>query len=296
MLEFITFRYLATNSECGNFTEYTQTYSVLDTIAPEITSLPVGLELSCDDTDDLGDADVVAVDGCTAVSLSYALDTIAGACPSTFTLVRTVTASDVCGNETTGQYSISIVDTTGPVFTSVPADVTLDCEDAWPTEGARPRTTAPRGASCSRRRPRPLYTLLRTFKATDACSNHTIAVQTVTFEDVTAPAISSVPADVEYSCEEYIHEDLVTASDLCSDVWRDFSDNVIAGNCPESYVIERTHSATDECGNVATALQVITVVDTVAPVFTRPSRSWPPTAPTRACPSPRRWTPAAPRR
>ena len=129
-------RYLATNSECGNFTEYTQTYSVLDTIAPEITSLPVGLELSCDDTDDLGDADVVAVDGCTAVSLSYALDTIAGVCPSTFTLVRTVTASDVCGNEATGQYSISVVDNTGPVFTSMPADVTLDCEDAWPTEGA----------------------------------------------------------------------------------------------------------------------------------------------------------------
>ena len=271
--EFITFRYLATNSACGNFTEYTQTYSVLDTIAPEITSLPVGLELSCDDTDDLGDADVLAVDGCTAVSLSYSVDTLAGACPSTYTLVRTVTAVDVCGNETTGQYTIAVVDTTGPAFTSVPADLILDCEAAWPTDGATAEDNCTtwdvtleeftQEGSCPGK-----YTLFRSFEATDACGNVTSAVQTVSYVDTIAPAILTVPADVQYSCEAYIYEDLVTASDLCSEVTREFSDIIISGDCPQEYTIERTHSVTDGCGNVSAALQTITVVDTVAPVFT----------------------------
>ena len=96
----------------------------------------------------------------------------------------------------------------------------------------------------------------------------TSAVQTVSFVDTIAPAILTVPADVQYSCEAYIYEDLVTASDLCSEVTREFSDIIISGDCPQEYTIERTHSVTDGCGNVSAALQTITVVDTVAPVFT----------------------------
>ena len=47
-----------------------------------------------------------------------------------------------------------------------------------------------------------------------------------------------------------------------------FTDNVVAGTCPGNSQIFRTFSATDACGNVGTALQIITVRDTTAPVFT----------------------------
>ncbi|MFZ6053544.1 hypothetical protein ABHV44_16150, partial [Flavobacteriales bacterium DA487] len=40
----------------------------------------------------------------------------------------------------------------------------------------------------------------------------------------------------------------------------------VAGECPQESVITRTFTATDECGNASTATQVITIVDTTAPV------------------------------
>ena len=46
-----------------------------------------------------------------------------------------------------------------------------------------------------------------------------------------------------------------------------FSDVIIPGNCPDDFVIERTFSATDACGNVGTAVQRITVTDDVAPAI-----------------------------
>src|SRR5262245_66155094 len=46
-----------------------------------------------------------------------------------------------------------------------------------------------------------------------------------------------------------------------------FADATTAGSCPQSSVVTRTWTATDHCGNSATRSQVITVVDTTAPVL-----------------------------
>ena len=40
------------------------------------------------------------------------------------------------------------------------------------------------------------------------------------------------------------------------------------GDCPQEYVLTRQWTATDECGNTATATLTITIQDTHAPVFT----------------------------
>src|SRR5207247_119586 len=46
-----------------------------------------------------------------------------------------------------------------------------------------------------------------------------------------------------------------------------FSDATTPGSCPQNKDVTRTWTATDACGNTATASQTIHVVDTTAPVI-----------------------------
>jgi hypothetical protein len=50
-----------------------------------------------------------------------------------------------------------------------------------------------------------------------------------------------------------------------------FSDIIIPGNCEAEYTIERTWTATDACGNIGTALQIITIEDPTPPTFGQPA-------------------------
>ena len=49
------------------------------------------------------------------------------------------------------------------------------------------------------------------------------------------------------------------------------SDTSTPGACPQEPVITRTWTATDFCGNVSSCDQVITIVDTTAPVISCPA-------------------------
>src|SRR5690606_11331417 len=49
-----------------------------------------------------------------------------------------------------------------------------------------------------------------------------------------------------------------------------FVDSLTSGACPGAYLISRTFTAEDECGNIATCLQQILVEDTTPPIITCP--------------------------
>jgi hypothetical protein len=51
------------------------------------------------------------------------------------------------------------------------------------------------------------------------------------------------------------------------------SDAITPGVCPQSYTITRTWKAVDACNNSASGVQIITVVDTTAPVLTLPANT-----------------------
>jgi hypothetical protein len=63
---------------------------------------------------------------------------------------------------------------------------------------------------------------------------------------------------------------LATANDECGEVTVNFSDEITSA-CGGTKVIKRTWKAVDYCGNVATALQTLTLRDTIPPVLTIPS-------------------------
>ena len=120
-------RTFTATDDAGNSTSATQTITVEDTTAPEFTSVPADYTAECSDELILDDAS--ASDNCGAVSIEVSSETIAGDAAGNYTVVRTFTATDDCGNSTSATQTITVEDTTAPEFTSVPADYTAECSD-----------------------------------------------------------------------------------------------------------------------------------------------------------------------
>ena len=66
--------------------------------------------------------------------------------------------------------------------------------------------------------------------------------------------------------------DVIDEADNCATgLEATYSDSLTDGDCPNSYVITRTWTLTDDCDNTTTKVQTITVDDTTAPTFTVPA-------------------------
>ena len=72
--------------------------------------------------------DATASDNCSDVSITVESETIAGDAAGNYTIVRTFTATDDCGNSTSASQTITVEDTTAPEL-SIPADYTAECSD-----------------------------------------------------------------------------------------------------------------------------------------------------------------------
>src|SRR5579859_7480571 len=105
--------------------------------------------------------------------------------------------------------------------------------------------------------------------ATDACGNSASAVQTITVHDTTPPTITAPPSLVlECPADTTTNNTgVAVAQDGCSSVTLSYSD-VVSNTCGASSIITRTWTATDACGNSASAVQTITVQDTTPPTLT----------------------------
>ncbi len=271
--------------ECGNFNTVSQTITVQDTTAPVFTTpAPANVTVECDKVP--AQPDLTATDNCAGnVTITKAQQRIDSTCANTYRLIRTWTATDVCGNATTLTQTIIVADRTKPVFTSpIPADTTVNC-DAIP---ARPVINATDncagsinvvfeeehidipGACASN------YKLLRTWTANDGCGNISKVIQVITVRDTTRPTFTMpVPADTTVNCDAIPVQPDLTAADNCSaasdvTVVKNETRENIAGACANNYRLIRTWTATDACGNARTVRQVVTVQDTTRPVFVLP--------------------------
>jgi hypothetical protein len=186
-----------------------QTITVVDTTAPTFTA-PADTDVACtDDTSDLtitGDVEDAA-DACSsAVIVGYTDAAGDDNCFGGDVIVRTWTATDDCGNMSSAVQIITLVDAVAPYFTSVPADVDLECGDDLPMDMATAEDVCSGAtvtmadvesdANCT-----GLAVIIRTFTATDGCGNSSTAVQTITRVDTQAP--SGTVMDAEVSCDEY---------------------------------------------------------------------------------------------
>src|SRR5206468_4566065 len=114
--------------------------------------------------------------------------------------------------------------------------------------------------------------IARTWTAADQCGNRASAVQTITVRDITPPSVSA-PSNLTLECPATTTTNVTgvaTAVDGCGSVSISFSD-VVSNSCAGAKLISRTWTATDRCGNKASALQTITVRDTIKPTLLCPS-------------------------
>ncbi|MEL6924213.1 MAG: hypothetical protein AAFO94_09210, partial [Bacteroidota bacterium] len=260
------------DDECGNRSVWTIYIVTIDTKPPVFTSTPADATIACDGTPVFGT--VTAEDACSEnVTITSADSSTGDNCDRSY--MRTWTAVDECGNEATFTQTITAIDDVPPVFTFVPADREIDCNGDF-TQGMAAATDNCGTVDvifvnqnnfdvCSGGK------LVRFFTATDACGNTATARQIITLTaDVTPPVFTSIPADKTIACGEDPGFGTATAFDDCSGDAINITNNDIgSANACSGGTLTRVFVATDACGRVATAEQVVTVLpDDTAPEFT----------------------------
>jgi|GEM_PF-2090551 len=259
----VTRTWTATDA-CGNASNISQTISIVDNQPPVISNLALDQTLTCGQPVEFANPE--ALDGCSSVSMSHVDEVIDLPCGQQH--IRTWTATDACGNSTVTQQKISITDDAKPSFSNLPADQNLGC--GQPVEFDTPTATD----ACSAVSMSQVDEVIdlpcgqqhvRTWTATDACGNSTVAQQKITVTDAQAPIFNGQPVDQTIKCSQPVVFDNLTATDDCGTVNLNFVDNVNSSNCAVAHT--RTWTATDACGNAISASQTIFVVDNEAPVF-----------------------------
>src|SRR5439155_12714293 len=114
--------------------------------------------------------------------------------------------------------------------------------------------------------------IARTWTARDDCGNSASCVQTITVRDTTPPVIIC-PSNLVLECPANTSTNatgVATAQDGCGSVTIRYTD-AVTNNCAGTKVIARNWTATDQCGNSASCVQTITVLDTIKPPLAPPS-------------------------
>nr|BFF37788.1 hypothetical protein BACT7_26500 [Tenacibaculum mesophilum] len=259
---------------CGRTSgQFTQTITVTDTSAPVLSATPADVSVDCEAIPAV--PTITATDNCDSVVdvvFTEVSNTVVDGCGE---IVRQWESTDNCGNTVSHTQTITVTDTTAPVLSAEPADVSVDCE----TIPSVPTITATDNCDSvvdvvftevSNTVVDGCGEIVRQWESTDNCGNTVSHTQTITVTDTTAPVLSATPADVSVDCEAIPSVPTITATDNCDSVvdvvFTEVSNTVVDG-CGE---IVRQWESTDNCGNTVSHTQTITVTDITNPDFTVP--------------------------
>ena len=206
--------------------------------------------------------------------------------------MRIWTATDDCGNSAMAEQYISLYDDEAPVITC-PNDTTLTLD----MDIADDTTTVVLGLAtafdnCSSAddidivwsdsdfmvdcegdddQPEGTMSFTRTFTAYDFCDNAASCEQIITLIDELGPMAEV--SDVTLPCAEYdpaaTYGEFSAMDNFDTDVaWSWVEDSVYNQTCAGAFMVDRTWTFVDDCGNSTDVHQTLTVFDDVAPVVT----------------------------
>ncbi len=166
-----------------------------------------------------------------------------------------------------------IEDTIAPYFTFVPADSTVQCDQAMPTVMAMAEDACDESVQvmfidgpiefvfdC----PPYNYLCTRTFYATDDAGNTAQAIQMITVADTLAPVFLNQPdalLEVNEQEGEEIPEPFVAIQDACDGNAQWVSEDALLEVVGDTATYLRSYTATDACGNAAHFEQTIVVIE-----------------------------------
>ncbi|HEY4617281.1 MAG TPA: T9SS type A sorting domain-containing protein [Flavobacterium sp.] len=236
----------------------------LDKTPPVIAELPGPTTVECPAV--LSFATPTATDNCTMKSLTFADVRTDGNCAGNYSVTRTWTATDDCGNSSQASQTINVQDITDPVIAALPGASTIDCP-ALPSFAQATATDACDASvtltfadvrtdgNCAGN-----YSVTRTWTATDDCGNSSQASQTINVQDVTPPTLTC-PIGETIACGSTPIFGTPTVIDSCDSNPTINDLGVTTTNNPDgSVTYVKMWSATDACGNIsATCSQTIIV-------------------------------------
>ena len=292
----MTRTWTATNA-CGNSSSASQVITFASLNGPVITGIPADTTADCLNIPI--PAPVTASDYCSNVPIPVFLttSTTPGSCPGNYILIRIWTATDVCGNTSTGEQQITVTDITAPVLTCPPAQTlcevvshnytipplvaTDDCTAdslltiTFQISGATTRSGTGKDASGMFN----VGTSTITWTVSDGCGNTSTCSTTVSM-DKTVPTIICQPLNFD-GCDASSlapYANLVAfiagggfVSDnfqIDSSSFQLINQTTNGGNCP--VIVTRTYQIADICGNTSTCNQIISVLDQTPPTMSCP--------------------------
>ena len=247
----------------------------IDTTAPSISGVPTsGLALGCNPATLPTDATITglvsATDNCGSATITVShVDSTSG-CVTTRTF--TITATDTCGNHVSATVAYTwTIDTTAATISGVPTTgLALGCNPANPPTDASITSHVSATDNCGSATIAVSHVdstsgcvMTRTFTitATDGCRNNTTATVAYTWTvDTTAPVLSGVPAGGSLGCNpattptDSSVRAMVSATDNCSTTTISVTHVDATSGCSTTRTF--TITATDACGNVASATAV----------------------------------------
>ena len=254
----------------GHSANATQKVTIKDT-TPPILKAPDAITVEATSES----ANVVNIGEAKASDL-VGIQSITNDAPDVFPLGLTTvtwTATDVSGLSYSTIQKISVVDTTAPILT-VPSDVVIEATSATENSVTLGQATANdllEVSSITNDSPStfPLGETIVTWSATDPSGNSVNGTQKITVIDTTAPTII-IPDDITIEASSPDNNIISIGSAKADD---NVGVTAITNDTPSVFAVGKTivtWSATDAAGNIVTASQTVTVVDTTKPSISSP--------------------------
>ncbi|MCB0704915.1 MAG: HYR domain-containing protein [Saprospiraceae bacterium] len=263
-----------TAADCaGNVAFYSQYVSIVDEEAPVLSAMPANVTVDCV-FDVPGNPGITATDNCgEQINVLFSQSGLSTTCPGSGTVTNTWTATDCAGNSTVYVQTITLDDSSAPVFSSLPPGISVNCASAVPgNQGVMATDNCGEQISVVfSQSPLPDCagngTVINTWTATDCAGNTATQTQTVSIFDNIIPVLSIKPADIQVECiSDVPGSQGVTATDNCDlDVQVVFTQQGLPLQFPNPGPVINTWTATDCAGNQVVHVQTVTVLDNVKP-------------------------------
>ncbi len=279
--------FTATDS-CGNTKDAPATFQIIDTIAPIIQNTPNHITVNCNQIPEAVHLDngLNAMDCDQNLTEIFSESNTQNTNPQScnhynYTITRSWTIQDHCGNETSFQQIVTVQDTIAPVFSTTLPNLTAQChevpnfQDLVATDEcalvAYQKDEEINLGNCT-----DTYEIIRTWTAYDVCGNQSQITQNIQVIDTLPPILQNIPTDTTVNCNNIPNLTSLSAIDSCdNNVF--VTTNETSTQSPNTtdcgyynYTITRTWIAADNCGNHTQATQEITVIDDKAPVIICP--------------------------